>query len=134
MHEITIADRLLDRALEVAADNDADRIERISVAIGEATHLNPVQLEFWLHELASETPASGMEVDIRTVPAAGRCACGWTGDLPKLGSAFGDAPDRRCPECGKTTELTAGVECRLDAVTVPDSDKNESALNTGENT
>ena len=132
MHEITIANRLLDRALEAGADNEADRIERITVAIGEATHLNPVQLEFWLRELADETPAEGMTVEIRTVSAQGQCTCGWSGELPRLGSAFGDAPDRRCPECGETTELTAGIECRLEAISVPDSDMNQAALNTGE--
>lgn len=133
MHELTIADRLLDRALEAAVDSEADRIDRISVSVGAATHINTDQLEFWLHELAAETPAEGMRIEIRTIAATGRCSCGWHGELPTLDVAFAAAPDRRCPECGERTELTAGVECRLDSVSVPEPDKNESAQETGDN-
>jgi hydrogenase nickel incorporation protein HypA/HybF len=120
MHEITIAEGLLNRAIDAAEENDADTIEEITVAIGEATHINATQVEFWLEELSSDTPAEGMVVRMRKVPASGRCSCGWSGELPGLDSAIGAAPDRRCPECGNTTELTAGGECRLESVTVPD--------------
>lgn len=127
MHEITVADRLLDRALEAAADADAEKVGRILIAVGEATHINPTQLEFWLHELATDTPAAGMTIEIRSVPATGRCDCGWSGELPRLDAAFAQAPDRHCPECGERTELTGGTGCRLESVTIPESDKNGPA-------
>lgn len=125
MHEITIADRLLDRALEAAASADGGNVEALSVAIGEATHLNPTQVEFWLRELAADTPAEGVTVEIRTVSARGECPCGWTGDLPQMGGPFGPAPDRRCPECGQTTSLRTGTECRLESISVPDGDDSQ---------
>ena len=120
MHEITVADRLLDRALEAAAAEGSDRIEALQVAVGEATHLNPTQLEFWLAELGADTAAASATVEIRRVPAEGECSCGWSGRLPSLDAPIGPAPDRRCPECGATTSLTAGTECRLETITVPD--------------
>lgn len=130
MHEITIARRLLDRALEAAAEHDADRIESISVAVGEATHLNPRQLEFWLDEFATDTPADGMDLHVETIAARGECTCGWSGELSRLESAFGVAPDRRCPDCGTVTALTNGTECRLDSVTVPDDEESTTDHDT----
>ena len=121
MHEISIADQLLDHAIEAASENDADSIDEMTIAVGEATHLNPRQLEFWIEELSTDTVAHGVQLHVRTVKAEGRCSCGWSGELSGLDSAFGPAPDRRCPECGSTTELTAGTECRLEGITVPDT-------------
>jgi len=122
MHEITVADRLLDRAIEAAAAEGSDRIEELRVAVGEATHLNPTQLEFWLAELGADTAAAGATIEIRRVPAEGECSCGWSGRLPSLDAPIGPAPDRRCPECGATTSLTAGTECRLETITLPDAE------------
>ena len=121
MHEVSIAKQLLDRAIDAASENGADSIDELTVAVGEATHLNPRQLTFWIEQLSADTVAEDVEVAIRTIPAEGRCSCGWSGELSGLESAFGTAPDRRCPECGKTTELTAGTECRLEGITVPET-------------
>lgn len=120
MHELTIADRLLDRALAAAADHDADRVEEIVVAVGEATHLAPDQLRRCLERLAAETPAADATVTIESVQPEGVCDCGWAGTPESLSAAAIAVPNRRCPDCGGPIELTAGTECRLDSITVPD--------------
>jgi len=112
MHELSIAHRLVDRAVETARDADADQIDRLSVALGEATHVAADQLRFCLDAAVVDTPADGATVDIERVPPAGRCGCGWSGEPRRLDATIA-APNRRCPECGERIELTAGDDCRL---------------------
>jgi hydrogenase nickel incorporation protein HypA/HybF len=118
MHELAIAERLLDRALAAAADHGADRIEALTVELGTATHLVTDQVRFCIETVAEGTAADGATVRFDRVAARGECDCGWHGELPTLAAAQ-LAPDRRCPDCGAGVELTAGDECRLAAIDVP---------------
>lgn len=121
MHELSIAQSLVDQAVEAAAEHDADRIDRLELAVGEATHLNPDQLTFCVETVAAETPAADAEIVVDSIPPEGACECGWSGEpetLPDLPMA---APDLRCPNCEKRVELTAGTECRLARISVPDA-------------
>jgi hydrogenase nickel incorporation protein HypA/HybF len=121
MHELTIADRLLDQAVSVAADHDAERIEELVVAVGEATHLVPGQLRRCLERMASESKASDATVTIEHVQPEGVCDCGWAGTPASLSAAAIDVPNRRCPDCGDPITLTSGTECQLRSITIPDT-------------
>jgi hydrogenase nickel incorporation protein HypA/HybF len=118
MHELSIASRLVDRAVAAARDNGADRIDRLTVELGAATHLAADQLEFCLGVATDGTPAEGATIEIEPVAPAGRCDCGWAGE-PGHVEATVAAPDRRCPECGATIELTAGTDCQLTSIEIP---------------
>jgi hydrogenase nickel incorporation protein HypA/HybF len=121
VHELAIADRLLDRALAAAEAADAARVETLHVALGTATHLVPDQVRFCLEAVAEDTPAEGADVQIERVAARGECDCGWNGELPSLADTVAGAPDRRCPDCGAAVSLTAGRECRLASIDVSPS-------------
>lgn len=123
MHELSVAERLVDRAIEAAADAgvDAARIDELTVELGAATHLTPDQLGFCIEAVAADTPAGGADVVFERIPARGECRCGWTGDLEPLANAVGGVPDRRCPDCGRGVSLTAGRECRLAGVDVAET-------------
>jgi hydrogenase nickel incorporation protein HypA/HybF len=112
MHELAIASRLLGRALSVADEYDADRID------GEVTHLAPDQLRFCLSAAADGTPAEGATVEIESVPPEGACDCGWRGTPERIDATVA-APRRRCPECGDAIDLVAGDDCDLAAVDLP---------------
>jgi hydrogenase nickel incorporation protein HypA/HybF len=120
MHELAIADRLLDRAVSAARDAGVDRIDGLTVELGAATHLVPEQVAFCLDAVAADTPAEDAAVSVERVSARGDCACGWSGELATLAETVAGAPDRRCPECGDEVELTAGRECRLKRIEVPE--------------
>lgn len=120
MHELSLATGLLDRALTAAAEHDADRIDELTVELGEATHVNPDQLRFCLETVAETTPAADATIDIETVTARATCDCGWEGKPPSFEGTAAVVPTARCPECGSQTEFTRGKECRLATVTVPD--------------
>lgn len=120
MHELSIATGLLDRALTAAREHDATRIDELTVEVGQATHVNPDQLRFCLETAATDTPADDATVTIETVPAAARCACGWTGTPESLDVALSYAPDVRCPDCGERADLERGRGCRLASIEIPD--------------
>jgi hydrogenase nickel incorporation protein HypA/HybF len=118
MHELAIASRLLDRALAAAADRDADRIDGLTVAVGEATHLAPDQVAFCLSAATDDTIAEDAGVTVESVPPEGECRCGWRGEPERIDATVA-APKRRCPACGDTIELIAGDDCRLRSVEIP---------------
>ena len=122
MHELSVADALLDRASEAAADHDAATIETMTVELGAATHVNPDQLRFCLETVAEATPAADATVEFETIPPRAECDCGWTGEPPSFEGTAAVVPTARCPECGAQTEFTQGKECRLATITVPDDE------------
>lgn len=120
MHEFSVADAILERALEAATEHDATTIEELTIEMGMATHINPAQLQTCLETLTRETPAAGAAVVIEHVEPAAECSCGWAGEPPTLDGVGAVAPNLRCPDCGGRMELTRGKECRLTNITVPE--------------
>lgn len=118
MHELTIAQRLIDHASTAATDAELSRVERVTIAVGEATHLVPDQLAFCLDAMADGTPLADATIEFERITPAGVCGCGWEGELPTMDSIQGVA-DRRCPDCGSAVELTTGRECRVTAIDGP---------------
>ena len=120
MHELAVAQGVVDRACEAAADHGADRVDELTLEVGPATHVNPDQLVFCVETVARGTPAEDAAVTVEETEARGRCDCGWSGEPGTLSKVGVYAPDRTCPECGDRVELTAGRECRLASIHVPD--------------
>ncbi|MFW5965598.1 MAG: hydrogenase maturation nickel metallochaperone HypA [Halodesulfurarchaeum sp.] len=121
MHEVQIAHDLLDRVGQAATEAGAAEVESLTVAVGQATHLNPRQLRFAIETVAEGTIAEGATVEIETVAPEAVCECGWEGTPDTLEAARIVAPNVTCPDCGRRLEFTAGRECRLTEVSVPDS-------------
>ena len=132
MHELSVAEALLDRAREVAADHDAETVDAMTVALGAATHVNPDQLRFCLETVAETTIAADATVDIETVTPRAACDCGWEGEPPSFEGTAAVVPTARCPECGTRTEFVRGKECHLTAVSVPDDTESTTAENDSE--
>lgn len=120
MHEVQIARDLLDRAESAATDVGAEEIAALDVAVGQATHLNPRQLRFTIETVAEGTIAEGATVEIEIVAPEAVCECGWEGAPDTLDAAQIIAPNVTCPACGRRLEFTAGRECRLTGISVPD--------------
>jgi len=120
MHEVSIARQLVSQATAVAEEAGADRVEALTVAVGEATHLNPEQLGFAIETVAADTPAAEATVTVETVAPHATCECGWEGTPEDLASAYVVAPNVTCPECGARLEFAEGRECQLRSISVPD--------------
>ncbi len=120
MHEISVAQGILERALAAADEHGADRIDEMTLEIGRVTHVNLDQLVFCLEAIVEDTPAAEATIRTETIEPVATCDCGFRDTPDELGLATGFAPDIRCPNCGSRAELVEGRECRLSSIEVPE--------------
>lgn len=107
MHELSLAEGLLDLALQVARQHGARRVKRALVEIGAMTHAEPETLRFAFEALSAGTLAEGCELETREVALMVACTgCGYEGP--------GNRELAGCPSCGTLgLTITAGRELRL---------------------
>ena len=107
MHELTIAEALLDEVMTLVNDQGFSRVTEIEIAVGEAAPANPAALGRVLTELCAGTSAENAE--IRIIPEKLRYFC----DDCSHTFPASDA-DPRCPLCeGDACELIAGRDVML---------------------
>ena len=77
MHEMAIAEGILDIAREHAARENSARITKIGLLIGEMAGVEEDALRFCFSSLVNGTLAQDAELSIKRVPLVGRCGgCG----------------------------------------------------------
>ncbi|MGN6380648.1 MAG: hydrogenase maturation nickel metallochaperone HypA [Gaiellales bacterium] len=109
MHELAIAEALVDVVCEHAAGR---RVERVEVRVGHLRQVVPEALEFAFELVARETVAEGAELAIERVPVRIACnACGAESELDWFPLA--------CTRCaGMDVEVIAGQELTVEALEV----------------
>ncbi len=112
MHEMAIAQGILDIALEAAADNGAAAVVRIKLQVGEMTEVEPEALTFCFASLAAGTAAAAAELDVEVMPLIGRCRdCGREFRVERFRFL--------CPGCGSAgVEIVSGRELRVEHLEV----------------
>ena len=103
MHELGIAMRVIDLAVESSAGG---RVSRIVLEVGKLATVLPDALRFCFAAAAEGTAAEGAQLDIVEVPGTARCrACGGSVELSR--------PFGRC-SCGNSDlEWLSGDELRI---------------------
>ena len=92
MHEMAIAEGVLDIALDYAKKNDATCIREIGLLSGEMSGVGVDSLTFSVDMIAKGTIADGAKIKVKHVPLVGRCT--------KCGKEFHiEHYDFWCPEC-----------------------------------
>ncbi len=92
MHEMALAEGILDIALDYAKQNEAKRIAEVGLLIGEMSGVEQESLRFSFAMLVKGTIAEGAKLVIRDVPLIGKCS--------KCGKEFHiENYDFWCPEC-----------------------------------
>ncbi|ATW24619.1 hydrogenase maturation nickel metallochaperone HypA [Candidatus Formimonas warabiya] len=107
MHEMAIAQGILDIALDHAAQHQAQKVLTISLSIGQMTGVEPEALLFCFNVLAEETIAAAAKLDINILPLVGFCqGCGQ--EFAVEGYRF------FCPSCGSAqVEIISGRELQV---------------------
>ena len=115
MHELSIADALLERVQQEAARRSGVRVTRVGVRVGELSGVNIDALAFGFETLVRSTPWESLALDIEYCPRLQRCqSCGH--EFPAPDSAT------RCPRCGAAnTECIGGEELDLAYLEVEDA-------------
>ena len=119
MHELSMAEAIVETVLDVAEKNDAQEIVEVTIEVGELTMLNPEQVKFLLGVLAEDTLLEGAEIIIEEVPVEIKCrSCEFTG------LANTDGSDHylsivKCPQCDeRNVEILTGKECNVKTIKI----------------
>ena len=115
MHELSIAQSLLDIVLEEAQRHHVAKVVRVGVRVGAFTNLVADSLVFCFDLIKEGTVAAEAELKLTSVPMAGYCqACGAELDMTE--------PVFACPHCGSTeVRLTQGQELYVDFIETDDA-------------
>lgn len=108
MHEMAIAQSVLDIAVGEMERRAACRVQKIKISIGEFSGVVKDALEFAFEVLTPHTPASGAAIEIVVVPLVAGCAtCG------PVACSLNDL-NLLCPTCGEVVVISGGREMRVD--------------------
>lgn len=109
MHEATIAENILNIALESAEQNHAAKVFKVGLTLGELAGVEVEALSLAFDVLKEDTPAKDAELVIRRVPIRATCnKCGKTFQLEQY-NFF-------CPDCDGVLILHSGRELLVDFV------------------
>ena len=107
MHELGIAQSIIDIAVRVVNRHGGGRIAKITIQAGELRSIIREQLQFCFAFAAKDTPAEGAELEVEVIPLEAFCeVCRKEFRVRNL--------DFHCPDCrGGSTEILRGKELRV---------------------
>ncbi|MCD6497951.1 MAG: hydrogenase maturation nickel metallochaperone HypA [Deltaproteobacteria bacterium] len=112
MHELSIAQSLVEIACDQAEQAGAKRVTRVSVLVGLLSGVVPDSLSFCFPIVCQGTAAEGAELAIQVDPAKGTCPkCGVSVELNDFVLI--------CPSCGAfPIEVRSGRDLKVTALEV----------------
>lgn len=97
MHEMALAQSILELALETAASRGCARLTRLVVHCGQISGVMPEALDLAFECLVKGTPHEGAKLDITILPLKLKCPfCG-----TRFGASDQGAIYTPCPNCGE---------------------------------
>lgn len=120
MHEISVAQSIIDIAETNARKQNCTHIQTIKIRLGEFTTIVPDALEFAFEVARRGTLAEDATLEIESVPMVTRCAlCGRVSDPVRQICLL-------CPYCGLPLEIVSGEELQVEYIEVTsESERNE---------
>ncbi len=107
MHEMALAESVVQIAVDQARAAGADRIVAVWLEIGQLSHVEPDAMRFCFDAVTAGTPAAGARLEIDRVPGKAWCHdCGAEVAIPRLGA--------ECPSCGGyKLQVSGGDDMRV---------------------
>ena len=116
MHELSIAHEIYRTSRAAVAAHGPGHLERVKVAVGELTAIEPDLLTFAWEALTGGGPDAGSLLEVEWHPARQFCATCNT-DKPRAKGSW----LRLCPDCEHPLQVTGGQELDVLQVTfLPD--------------
>lgn len=112
MHEMSLAEGVLQLVEETAQREGALRVKTVVLEIGRLSSVEPEALKFCFEAVTRDSIAQGAALSIIDVPGSGWCmACSETVPLEEVFGA--------CPKCGGyQTQATGGTEMRVKEIEI----------------
>jgi hydrogenase nickel incorporation protein HypA/HybF len=112
MHELSVTQSVLDIALREAEKNEAKRIGKIRLVIGDLAGIVDDSVSFYFDLISRGSIAEGATLEFRRVAPRFRCRQCGTGFSPQ-------DRDWRCPSCGaQGGEVVAGRDFYLESIEI----------------
>jgi hydrogenase nickel incorporation protein HypA/HybF len=112
MHELSIAQSIIDIAEVKAREENSRCIQVIKIRLGEFTTVVREALEFAFEVARRETLAESARLEIESVPMVVRCvACGPVTDPMREVCLL-------CPQCGLPLEVVSGEELQVEYIEI----------------
>lgn len=110
MHEMALAEGILDIVLSYADKNEAKKVTEISVLVGEMTGVVPESLDFCFESLSKGTKAEGAKLVLKHIPLVAKCLeCGNETKVERYNFT--------CPKCKSLRmEIVSGRELRVESL------------------
>ena len=124
MHELSMAQGIINAVLETAQTNDATEVTEIYIEVGKLAMLNPEQLRFLLDVLVENTIAENAKIDISEIPITVNCPeCGYNG-IGNVDDSDHYAPIIKCPKCDNLRiSILGGKDCIVKNIVVEKPDE-----------
>ena len=121
MHEVTVAQTVVDAVLAEAEAQDASSVTKITLVFGELALINVEQISFWISSFLENTLADGATLVFETVSGKVECReCGRISDVavdPDDKLLHYAIPDFSCTSCGShNTFICQGREMLIKAI------------------
>ena len=125
MHDLSMANSMVEAILDTAKKNDAIKINEAVFEIGELTMLNPEQLRFMMDILREGTIFEDAEIIINMIPTKIECeSCGFTGESKTDENMDHLMTVATCPECENTrVHILQGQECNIKTIKIEREDE-----------
>ena len=99
MHELSMAQGIINAVLDTANENNATEVTEVTVEVGRLAMINPEQLQFILGVLVENTLMEDAEIKFEEIPAEIQCYdCDFKGEAI-LDDKDHYAPMVKCPDC-----------------------------------
>ncbi|ADC47483.1 hydrogenase nickel insertion protein HypA [Methanobrevibacter ruminantium M1] len=124
MHELAMAQGILNAVLETAEANNAIEVTEIVIEIGKLAMLNPEQLKFMLGVLCSETIAENAELIVEDIDVEIKCHnCDFEG-VANVDDSDHYAPMILCPKCeSHRVEVKNGKDVTVRNISIEKEDE-----------
>lgn len=121
MHEMSIAEAILEQVLAVAKDNNFATVTHVRLRVGELRLLVPEALAAGWQALCQDTIANAALLEIAEVPACARCR--------KCSHEYHpEWPVFLCPACNQASvDILAGEELLLEEITGDTTEATQAA-------
>lgn len=127
MHELSMAQGIIDAVLKTAEENNASEVTEVSIEIGRLAMINPEQLKFMLGVLIENTIVENAKIEIEEIPVEVECPeCGFQGNAV-LDDLDHYAPIVTCPKCdNKRISILNGKDCIVKNIVIEKPDDKEN--------
>ena len=127
MHELSMAQGILNAVLETAEANDAFKVIYMVIEIGKLAMLNPEQLKFMLGVLCKDTIAENAEIVIEDIDVEIKCYnCDFEG-IADVDDSDHYAPMILCPKCeSHRVEVLNGRDVTVKNISIEREDDDEN--------